>query len=324
MPRVAITTSMPLTNPETLCPGPELRWGDTEFVWNPPDGCEADFWIVWVGVSGAVRLRVAPENTLFLSGEPPAKKVYPRAFYRQFHRLVCTRADYPHPRVTYDALGLNWHVGYNRKTGVYRFGYDHLSALPMPTEKRDGVSVVCSNLRTTQGQRDRLVLLDQLKRHFGERITHFGRGFRPIDDKLDGILPYRYHLVLENSISDDYWTEKLADAYLGWAYPIYAGCPNLSRFMPADSFLALDGLSAPDAIERIETLLASGLSPAQEQALGKAREAVLNRYNPLAWFARWAGEFGDPSRPREDVLIRSHKAFRSWGRGRLYRLRQRW
>ncbi|MEM1212339.1 MAG: glycosyltransferase family 10 [Planctomycetota bacterium] len=321
MPRVAITTSIPLTNPEALCPGSQLRWGDTDFVWNPPEGTETDYWIVWASLDGSARLRVASENTLFLAGEPPAKKVYPRGYYRQFHRLVCTQADYPHPRVTHDALGLNWHVGYDRHTGVYSFGYDHLSSLPAPADQRDGISVICSNLTTTQGQRNRLAFLDALKAHFGDRLTHFGRGFQPIDDKLDGILPYRYHLVLENSISDDYWTEKLADAYLGWAYPIYAGCTNLSRFMPPDSFMGLDGLAVGSAIERIEALLQHGLSPAQDQALAEGRDAVLNRYNPFAWFAHWAEAFGDPSRSRRDVVIRSHKAFRSWGRGRLYRMR---
>ena len=47
---------------------------------------------------------------------------------------------------------------------------------------------------------------------FGTRLDVFGRGIRSIPDKAAGILPYRYHIALENSQFYDYWTEKLA----GW------------------------------------------------------------------------------------------------------------
>lgn len=322
MIRVAVTTDIPVGNLSVLCPGSEMRWGDCEFTFNPPDDTEFDYWIVWASLSGRARLRVAPRNTLFLAGEPPSKKIYPRGFYAQFHQLVCSRADYPHPRVNFDALGLNWHVGYDRATGRYAFGYDHLTQLAPPDQPQDKISVICSDLTTTQGQRDRLALLDALKQHFGERIAHFGRGFQPIDDKLDAILGYRYHLVLENSVSDDYWTEKLADAYLGWAYPLYVGCPNLSRYFPEQGFLMLAGQSAPQMIRRIEPLLEHGLSAVQQDALRRSRDAVLNTYNPFAWFAKWAERFHDPAGKPQRVTIRSHKAFRTMGRGYLYRLRQ--
>lgn len=323
MINVAVTTSIPTGNLQRLCPGSKMRWGDCVFTLNPAPGGVFDYWIVWAGSAGRCVLDVAPANTLFLAGEPPSKKVYPRRFYAQFHRLVCTKGEYPHPRVTFDALGLNWHVGYDRATGHYTQGYDELSELSLPTDKQDRVSVICSNLTTTQGQRDRLALLASLKEALGDRLVHLGRGFEPIDDKLDGVLPYRYHLVLENSISDDYWTEKLADAYLGWAFPLYVGCTNLARFFPQEGFLPLAGLSAGTVVQRIEQQLAEGLNHKQLAGLSEARDAVLNQYNPFAWFAHWTERFYDPDAKRELVTIRSHKAFRTMGRGLLYRAKQR-
>lgn len=323
MLNVAVTTNIPIGNLQTLCPGSRMRWGDCVFTLNPASGGAFDYWIVWAGSPGRCVLDVARENTLFLAGEPPSKKVYPRRFYAQFHRLVCTQGEYPHPRVAFDALGLNWHIGYDRATGQYAQGYDELSVLPMPDVKQDRVSVICSNLTTTRGQRDRLTLLDSLKQVLGDRLVHLGRGFEPIDDKLDGVLPYRYHLVLENSISDDYWTEKLADAYLGWAFPMYVGCENLARYFPSASFLPLAGLSADEAAGCIAQQLSEGLSDAQLAGLAQAREAVLNRYNPFAWFARWAALYHDPDARREPVVIHSHKAFRTLARGLIYRARQR-
>lgn len=322
MLNVAVTTGIPLGNLEKLCPGSKAQWGDCVFTFNPTDGESYDYWIIWAGLSRRATLNVAPQNTLFLAGEPPAKKIYPRRFYAQFHRLVCSKGDYPHPRVHFDALGLNWHVGYDRRTGQYAYGYDRLARMQPPADKRDQISVICSNLTTTQGQRDRLALLASLKEAFGDQIVHYGRGFKPIDDKLDAIVPYRYHLVLENSISDDYWTEKLSDTYLGWAFPLYVGCENLASYVPDQSFLPLAGLTTEAVIQRIGQQLASGLTANQQAGLLEARDAILNRYNPFAWFARWAERYCEPGAERRLVSIRSHKAYRSMGRGLLYRARQ--
>lgn len=319
---VAVSTNIPVGSLEKLCPGSRLQWGNAAFTLNPSNGGSYDYWIVWAGLSRQTTLDVAPGNTLFIAGEPPTKKIYPRRFYAQFYRLVCTKSVYPHPRVHFDALGLNWHVGYDRATGQYAFGYDRLREITPPTDKRDQVSVICSNLTTTQGQRDRLALLDSLKQAFGDRIAHFGRGFTPVADKLDGILPYRYHLVLENSISDDYWTEKLSDAYLGWAFPLYSGCENIAHYVPDQSLLPLSGLPTDAVIKRIERQLTAGLSATQQAGLAEAREAMLNRYNPFARFAYWADRFCDPDAERAPATIRSHKAFRTLGRGLLYRVRQ--
>lgn len=323
MINVAVTTDIPVGSLEELCPGSALRWGNCTFTFNPADGSAFDYWIVWAGLPQKTTLRVPSSNTLFMAGEPPAKKIYPAGFYGQFQRLICAKGEYPHPRVEFDALGLNWHVGYDRATGRYAYGYAELNAMPPPRDQQDRVSVICSDRAKTQGQRDRLKLLEVLKAELGDRVVHFGRGFRPIDDKLDAIKPFRYHLVLENSVSDDYWTEKLSDALLGWSYPLVVGCPNLARYLPSESFVPLSGLSSDEVVRRIASQLASGLRPSQQDALSEARRAILNQYNPFARFAHWAEQFHDPSAKPEVLTICSHKAFRTMGRGILYRIRQR-
>jgi len=319
--KVAISTGIPLGNFERLTPDCSLQWGQCKFSLNPVDDTEFDFWIVFATVPGRNRLICAPENTLFIAGEPPAKKNYPRAFYAQFHRLICTRGDYRHPRITFDALGLNWHVGYNRLTGEYRYGYDELIAL-RPAAKQLAVSVICSDLRTTPGQRTRLEFLDRLKQHFGNRIIHYGRGSTPVEDKMDAIAPYHYHLVLENSVSDDYWTEKLADAYLGWSYPLYLGCPNLEKYFPADSFTRVSPDRFEQAVRVIGEALSAPPSGAQFAAITTARDLILNRYNPFARFAHWAGQFHDPDAKKTQHTITTHRAFAPFPSGWLYRLRK--
>ncbi len=321
--QVAVSTGTPVRDFHKLAPQGELRWGRCEFVLNPDNDTKFDYWIVFATAPGKCRLRVAPVNTLFIAGEPPEKKIYPRGFYQQFHRLICSKGEYPHDRICFDALGLNWHVGHDRISGEYRYGYDELSTMG-PADKQLAISVICSDLHTTPGQRARLHFLEQIKPHFGDRLVHYGRGFLPIEDKMEGIAPFYYHLVLENSISDDYWTEKLADAYLGWSFPLYVGCSNLSRYFPETSFCPLDMDNVASAISTMEQALTTPPSARQHAALAEARQRILNRYNPFARFSYWAERFYSPHAMPETHVILPHKAFAKFPVGALYRYRKRY
>ena len=223
-----------------LSPGGAMRWGRCLFDLNPPPGGRADFAVVLANARPYDRFVCAPQNTLFIAGEPLEKKLYAPGFYRQFGHVLDTHPMSRHPGLILGAPGLNWHVGLDMRSRTYRFGYDYLKALTRPP-KENRIAVVCSSANFTPGQRHRLALLDYLKQRLGDRLVHFGRGFQPIDDKMDAILPYRYQLVLENTCAENYWTEKLADAYLGWAYPVYLGCPNLDAFFSPDAYCAIDG-----------------------------------------------------------------------------------
>lgn len=305
---------------ELLTPGGSLRWGRCRFDFNPKPGGRADFSVVLGNARPYDRFVAAPQNTLFMAGEPLSKKLYAQAFYRQFGHVVDSHAESRHPHLHVSALGLNWHVGLDHSSNQYRYGYDHLSALVCP-DKQNRIAVVCSNASKTEGQRQRLALLEGLKQRLGDRLVHFGRGFEPIDDKMDAILPYRFHLVLENSVQPNYWTEKLADAYLGWAYPVYLGCPNAGDYLPAEALLSINNLDADTAAAQIAELLDQPLDPRRKAALAEARNRVLNVYNPFAWAAHWAERLYQPGLPERKLTLRSHKAFRSFPRGHWFRLR---
>jgi len=303
-----------------LSPGGAMRWGRCLFDLNPPPGGRADFAVVLANARPYDRFVCAPQNTLFIAGEPLEKKLYAPGFYRQFGHVLDTHPMSRHPGLILGAPGLNWHVGLDMRSRTYRFGYDYLKALTRPP-KENRIAVVCSSANFTPGQRHRLALLDYLKQRLGDRLVHFGRGFQPIDDKMDAILPYRYQLVLENTCAENYWTEKLADAYLGWAYPVYLGCPNLDAFFSPDAYCAIDGGDFAVAGDRIERLLERPESETEIAAVAESRHRVLDIYNPLAWAAHWAETLYRPA-PESEVWIRIHKAFRPFPRGLIYRMRQ--
>ena len=320
--RVRVNIDHPVSNWELLMPGGRNAWGRCRFDINPEPGGTADFAVTLWNARALDRFSCARENTLFIAGEPLDKKRYPDGFYRQFGHVVDSHGQSHHPGLHVDALGLNWHVGLEYPAYRYRYGYDYLAALSAPT-KENRVSVVCSNANKTEGQRRRLELLEGLKQRLGDRIVHYGRGFEPIEDKMDAILPYRFHLVLENGIQPNYWTEKLADAYLGWAFPVYLGCPNINEYLPPESLVPIEGMDVDDIATLIELLLASPLDDSRVKAVAQAREQILNRYNPFAWAAHWVEQLYQPQLKAEEITLRSHKAFRSFPRGLAFRLRQR-
>jgi hypothetical protein len=306
---------------ELLTPGSSLRWGNIRFDLNPEEGGHADFAVVLGNARPRDRFIAAPGNTLFIAGEPLSKKCYPNAFYRQFGHVVDSHAESHHSDLHVNALGLNWHVGLDRAGNRYRYGYDYLTALACP-DKQNMISVVCSNASKTAGQRQRLELLEGLKQRLGDRLVHFGRGFAPIDDKMDAILPYRYHLVLENSVLPNYWTEKLADAWLCWAFPLYLGCPNVGDYLPEDALLSINGLDVDAIAVRIRELLDEPLAPLRATAMQEARRRILDVYNPFAWAAHWTERLYRPGLDERFITLRSHRAYRSFLRGYLFRLRR--
>jgi hypothetical protein len=88
--RVRVTSAGLPGGLELFTPGGSMRWGNCDFTLNAPNDSESDFWIVFGNAFPRETGRVARANTLFIAGEPPAKKVYPRGFYRQFEHIVDT------------------------------------------------------------------------------------------------------------------------------------------------------------------------------------------------------------------------------------------
>lgn len=304
---VRISIGFAISGVEHFTPESSMRVGRCVFLFNPPDQEPCDFWIVFGNSRHGESAKVAPCNTLFIVGEPPAKKLYPGAYYKQFKHVVDTHAGSKHPGLVIDALCLFWLVGFSWKRNGFLYGYDDLKSLPYP-RKDNRVSVVCSSTAKTPGQKRRLAFLKALKERLGDRIVHHGKGFQTVDDKMDAILPYRFHLVLENSQSDHYWTEKLADAYLGWAFPLYVGCSNLNEYFDMDSFSALDMDDLDAAVASIERLLATPQCENEKKLISAARELLLEKYNPFQRFSMWVERFYREE-PAELVKILSPKSF---------------
>ena len=96
--------------------------------------------------------------------------------------------------------------------------------------------------------------------------------------KFKGLVDYEYSIVMENSQQQNYWTEKLADAYLSWCMPIYWGCPNISDYFPDNSFRLID-IKSENPLVYINEIINEPLTEVEIEALHKARVLILDEYN---------------------------------------------
>ncbi len=113
----------------------------------------------------------------------------------------------------------------------------------------------------------------------GNYIDIFGSGFNPIPDTWGAIAPYKYHLFFENDVISDYWTKKLADAFLGFAYPIYFGCPNICDYFDENSILRIEIHSFDNAVAILTDLILIDPYEIHFESIIVARNKVLNDYN---------------------------------------------
>ncbi len=256
---------------DALAQGFPHQWGGAEFHYQP-DGGPYDAWVVWqsnLGLAETTSLECPPTRTLLVLREPPDILTLPVDYIRQFGGILGPDSRYGHPHTFYQQFGQVWHVEKD---------WQHLIDCPAP-QKRACISAVTSSKAGTKGQILRLNLLHGLKAHFKDRLVHYGRGFEETHSKWDAILPFRYHIALENGSWPHYWTEKLSDAYLGWSFPLYVGCPNLEDYFEENSFAVLDPCNLKACISQIEMLIDSDCYERSISSLQQSRNRVLNDYH---------------------------------------------
>lgn len=293
---------------ERQLPSRGPRWGEFEF--NVNDRLrKADFWVVSIGLLDLERCICPPNRTLFVTYEPSAVHIYEPAFLDQFAQVLTCQRQIHQRNVSHNHQGQLWYAGVRYPDGAVTHDYDSLSTLP-PPDKTGEISLITSRKTLTAAHRDRIALVERLQERLGDRLHVYGEGFKRVPDKLDAILPYRYHLVIENSAERDYWSEKLADAYLGWSFPIYLGCPNIGDFFPSDALHPLVDRNVDAMVSEIESVLRCDPYVQALPLLRRARGQVLNEHN---FFERVARELRRmierPAAPAERITLHDERHF---------------
>ena len=103
-------------------------------------------------------------------------------------------------------------------------------------KKTKMASLIASSQNKLVGHKLRHQVVKNIK-HNNFDISVIGRGYKPFEHKEDGLKPYRYSIIIENSSENDYFSEKLVDACLLETVPIYWGAPNISKYFDPRGFI---------------------------------------------------------------------------------------
>ncbi|MEA3458212.1 MAG: glycosyltransferase family 10 [Candidatus Thermoplasmatota archaeon] len=277
---IRIKLTMPCWPIERQSPNHSGIWDNCHFIINQQVS-ECDYWVVCESLIDSEETLCPKENTILITHEPPTLGKYKSLFLKQFATVITCHKNIRHKNPIFQQQGLPWHVGRRQRNHVnlsWSKDYDELVSIDR-FHKDKKISVITSSKDGTVGHRQRLEFIRILKDYFGERIDIFGRGINEIEDKWDALNRYKYHIALENSALEDYWTEKLSDAYLAGCYPIYYGCPNIEKYFDISSLAKIDITRPDQAIHIIESCLKEHRYENAQQYIKNARKDILNKCN---------------------------------------------
>ncbi len=246
--------------------------------------CQPDFVVVnGKGLRVEREFQVPRKRTILLTGEPYGVLHYPRKYYSQFGAVCSCQegiTDYPGGKVYYTQAAIPWYVGvvFNPdNTCRFTMNFDDVANAAPKKEKL--ISIISSTKSFSRGHVDRLRFVKALKERYGDQVDIFGHGFNNFDDKWDVLAPYKYHIVIENSRSDYYWTEKIADCFLAGTYPLYYGSRTIGRSFPENSYTPIDIRKPKEAFRAIDRAVEMHCYEHSIEVLRECKEMILGKYN---------------------------------------------
>jgi hypothetical protein len=111
------------------------------------------------------------------------------------------------------------------------------------------------------------MLRHHVANQFNSKIDLFGKGTNhPIEFKEEALIDYHYSIVIENSKTENYFTEKLLDCLATGTIPVYWGCPNLGNFFN------LDGIITFNTIEELASIIPTLTPELYNSKIGAIKE----------------------------------------------------
>jgi hypothetical protein len=257
-------------------------WGQSKYSFGTDCTGGYDWLVVYSAWPDMPLVTSVPlHRRIFVAGEPESFHRYQPRFLEQFGTVITTQGKTKHPRTILMQPGINWFAGVQFVAGPERFRavLDFSSLKEQSPLKTKLCSVICSNNAVTSGHRRRIKFVEQLRGEFGDQIDYFGRGNRTMADKDEALAEYRYHIALENSIHQNYWTEKLADPFLRDCFPIYSGCTNVADYFPGGSYARIDIDRPQEAFRIIREILESDVDKTSAEQRKESKRRVMYEYN---------------------------------------------
>lgn len=328
---------MKTINLASIHPNPWLRqfpngipeWNGWRFTFNA-DEENYDYLVVFDTIPTPITPRCRPENIIHLSTEPPTALHYRKVCLNQFAWTIRQGKKKEIEGAIYNQPGLNWHIGWSPGDADLdkALNFSQIKSL-FEKPKTKLISVIASNVIVSDQHKARLSFAKKIKEYYGSKIDFFGRGFVTMDDKIVALQDYRFHVVLENSSFDHYFSEKLTDCILAGTYPIYYGCPNIDEYFPKNTYQKIDIHDFDAAVKIIDNTIEQELDKKFRQELLDARDRVLNKYNLFPMLIEIIsniedGKYGTPNSSQQiknsEILPLTPLTSNVFTRTRIYRV----
>ena len=161
-----------------------------------------------------------------------------------------------------------------------------------PAKKTKNLSVIDSGKVSIRGHVDRINAIHSILNKYPHDIDLYGnitnhpqyhntpycKHSLPHKDKRQGLIDYRYSLVIENGQTDYYFSEKISDSIMCWTTPIYFGCRNIHKFLPEGSYINID-INDPNFPDRVMEIISSNYHEDNLDKLIDARKLIMDKYN---------------------------------------------
>jgi hypothetical protein len=229
-----------------------------------PPSCEA----VW-------GLHMEPELYIKKFGYQKSSRSLINRFYTSSSKLIKKKGVYiSSPPYVHFHLGKNW---------------DFLDKCNIPIKTID-IGIIISDLNELPGHRNRLNFLDEIDKS-DLNVSIWGRGNNLykyknykgfIYNKWDVYKKCKYTIVLENTISDFYWTEKITDALLAYTLPFYYGSELIHKYLPSKSIISID-IMKNDVVDFIKDNIKNKEYEKRLTAISEARKKILHEQNLYAF-----------------------------------------
>jgi len=262
-------------------------YGNCKFTFNPLN--ENYAWLVIIDdvpkifPNRIIDLKCANENTILVTTEPSSITKYGKNYASQFHYLITNQDELslPHSNVKRSQTGNLWFYGKN---------LNEILELKEPIKTKK-ISTVCSNKMEGHTIHKLRYEFTKIMEENIDELERFGRGFNWVETKAEAIDEYEFHVTIENHYAPHVWTEKLADAFLGYAVPIYYGCPNIYDYFPKDSIILIDIYDIEGSIMKIKEIISTpGEYERRLPAIKEARRKVIEEYNLLSMINKIVSE----------------------------------
>lgn len=259
----------------------EVRFKDCNFYQNSELDIIWDIVVVFEDINKPFKLKYKNPFLIFMSAEPPTSSTYPKKFLQQFSKCYIAHKKYVGKR-NFENLQIfnDWHIGLSYITKTHQYNFETIKNFK-DLPKTKNISVITSSLAQLPFHIKRLEFLDKLKIRYESEIDFYGRGFNFIDDKAEALIPYKFHICIENEPYKNIWTEKLTDPILALALPLYIGCTNVNDYLPKQSVVKLDINNINETFNVIDEILQDPdkFYKSRLDDLVEAKYLIMNQYN---------------------------------------------